>query len=135
MSKLFIRFPLLVLLALLQCFAPLLHAHAPDAHGAPAVAGVHLHDLDGWHAADALASDTPALVADHGHGQVIAMVREFRQDSVMALSDDDQPDAPSVDFVAGTAVFRVLFPLPASPPDCLSSHIRPYPQAPPLFPV
>lgn len=129
MSKLFIRFPLLMLLALLQCFAPLLHAHA---HDAPAVAGVHLHDLDGWRAADALASDAPAFMADHGHDQVIAMAREFRQDSVMALVDDDQPGASSAVFVAGTAVFRVLRPLSASPPGCFSSHIRPYPQAPPF---
>lgn len=131
MFKFSIRFPLLALLALLQCFAPLLHAHAPDVHGAPAVAGVHLHDLDAWHAVDAAVSDAPAFVADHGHGQVIAMVREFRQDGVMALADDGQPGAPAGIPVAVAAVSRVLFPLPVSPPGCVSSHTRPYPQAPP----
>jgi hypothetical protein len=125
------RFPLVVLLALLQCFAPLLHAHA---HDMPAVAGVHLHDLDGLHAMDAVVPDVPTFVADHGHGhgQVIATVREFRQDSMMALAGDSPPGAQAEFFVAKTTASRLLLPFLVSLPGCIPSYSRPYPQAPPF---
>lgn len=121
-------FVLILLLALLQCFAPLLHAHA---HGQSGVSGVHLHAGIEWQLAG-YSSSTTNLIAERVDAPVIAMVQEYRQDSAMLLSDADQPgptaspstasfSSPSVLAIAAAGIF----------PDTSPLYLRPFSQAPP----
>ncbi|MDP2827261.1 MAG: hypothetical protein Q8O37_01510 [Sulfuricellaceae bacterium] len=122
------RFFILILLALLQCFAPLLHAHT---HDVPATIGVHLHDLDGRHDLGLAAPDVPTFLADHGDVQVIAMVHEFRQDSSMEVVGADRPILPAYSLASGVTVSFLLESTPASLPWRPRPHVRPLSQAPP----
>lgn len=122
------KFVLLLLLALLQCFAPLLHAHA---HGSAVVSGVHIDGMDELHAAD---SGTPVLTAERENSPAIAMAQEYRQDSTIALSGADQPVPAALASSLSTAFFRLPFlastvvtVLPGGP----LIYSRPFSQAPP----
>lgn len=79
------KFILLMLLALLQCFAPLLHAHT---HGLSAASGVHIDGVNELLVAD---SGKPAFMVDREEAPAIAMAQEYRQDGAIALSDAEQP--------------------------------------------
>lgn len=122
------RFFLLVLLALLQCLAPLLHAHT---HGIPATAGVHLHDLDGLYAFDGMASDTLSLAAQRDHAPVIAMARELRQDCAIELAGADQPAAPAHWLKPSFGVPLPAVPFSVSSPGGRCRYSHPFSQAPP----
>lgn len=124
------RFVLVFLLALLQCFAPLLHAHTHDQFVG---GGVHMHGGVEWQLADS-PSSTPYLIAERVDAHVIAMAQEYRQDSAMVLSDADQPGQ-----VISSSLSR--FSLSFSPaiiiagrhsPGGMSPYARPFSQAPPL---
>lgn len=125
-------FFLLVLLALLQCFAPLLHAHT---HGGPAPAGVHLHDLDGLHAVNGMVSDTPSLTAQWHHAPVIAMASELRQDCAIELANADQPTAPAHWLKQSLAVPSLDPFFSVSPPGGRCCYSHPFSQAPPSAPL
>ncbi|PWB58071.1 MAG: hypothetical protein C3F18_03065 [Nitrosomonadales bacterium] len=125
------RFLVLFLLALLQCFAPLLHAHA---HGISVEGKVHMH---GEGEAPLLASpvhEHPAFqsfMADRDEAPVIAMAQEFRQDSTIALSGDPQPV-----LTVSSPEFSAVRPVPAGPACLVSpggrcSYLSPFSQAPP----
>jgi len=124
------KFVLLLLLALLQCFAPLLHAHT---HGLSVGSGVHIDGVDELFAAD---SSKPAFMAERDDAPVIAMAQEYRQDNAIALPDVDQPvlAAPALPF---SSVFSRLPFLAAavvtSPPGGPQIYSRPFSQAPPLY--
>lgn len=122
------RFFLLMLLALLQCFAPLLHAHT---HGIPASAGVHLHDLDGLYAANGTAPDTPLLTAQRDDAPVIAMASELRQDCAIELASADQPAAPAHWLKPSFEVPSLVSPLSAPLPGGRCCYSHPFSQAPP----
>lgn len=122
------KFVLLLLLALLQCFAPLLHAHA---HGSSVVAGVHIDGVGDLLVAD---SGKPAFMEERVEAPAITMAQEYRKDSTIALPDVDQPvlAAPvssltAVSFPAPflAASFVTLFP------GGELVHSRPFSQAPP----
>lgn len=125
------RIVLVFLLALLQCFAPLLHAHT---HGQSGAGGVHMHGGIEWQLAD-LPSSTPYLIAERVNAPVIAMAQEYRQDSVMVLSDADQPG------LAVSSSLLTRFSLSFSPviiagrhsPGGMLPYARPFSQAPPLI--
>lgn len=125
------RFLVLFLLALLQCFAPLLHAHA---HGISVEGKVHIH---GEGEVPVLASPIhehpalPSFMADHDEAPVIAMAQEFRQDSTIALSDVPQPA-----LTLSSPEFSLARPLPVEPACLVSpggrcSYLSPFSQAPP----
>ena len=103
------RFVLIFLLTLLQCFAPLLHAHT---HGSPVASGVHIYGVDELAVAD---SSKPAFTAERGESApAIAMAQEYRQDSAIALPDamnlfwQRQP-YPFPQFFSGCRFWRLLF--------------------------
>ena len=126
------KFVLLLLLALLQCFAPLLHAHThAHTHGLSEASGVHIDGVDEMFAAD---SGTPVLTAERENSPAIAMAQEYRQDSTIALSDADQPVPAAPASSLSTAFFRLPFQastvvtvLPGGP----LIYSRPFSQAPP----
>lgn len=122
------RFLVLILLSLLQCFAPLLHAHA---HGVSVTGKVHLH---GEGEARLPAHDHPELpsfTADRDEAPVIAMAQEFRHDNAMVLSGDPQTAVP-----LSFQEFSLTRPLPLGPARLVfaggrCSYLSPFPQAPP----
>ncbi len=122
------KFVLLLLLALLQCFAPLLHAHA---HGLSVANGVHLDGVDELFATD---SGKPSLMAERDDAPTIVMVQEYRHDSTIALSDADQPVLVAPALFFSTHFFQ-LPSLAASyvttPPGGPLVYSRPFSQAPP----
>jgi hypothetical protein len=125
------RFIVLILLALLQCFAPLLHAHA---HGISVEGKVHMH---GEGEAPVLASSIheysglPSFVADRDESPVIAMAQEYRHDSTIALSDD-----PRSALTNYSPEFSLVRPIPVEtvcvvPPGGRCGYLSPFSQAPP----
>jgi hypothetical protein len=125
------RFLILFLLTLLQCFAPLLHAHA---HDVSVVGKVHLHGEGEVHTPAFLAHEFPGLpsiMADRDEAQVIAMAQEFRHDNTMALSGDPQP-VMAMSFPE----FLLSRPRQSEPASLVSpggrcSYLSPFSQAPP----
>lgn len=122
-------FVLLFLLALLQCFAPLLHAHT---HGQSGVSGVHMHGDVERLLENASSPVLPRLIAERVDAPVIAMAQEYRQDSVMLLSDAGQP-APAISFPPR---FSSRQPVLAASvvlesPGGASPYSQPFSQAPP----
>ncbi len=125
------RIFVLFLMTLLQCFAPLLHAHA---HGISVEGKVHMH---GGGQAPMLASlhhehpELPSFVADRDEAPVIAMAQEFRHDSSIFLSDPSQPT-----LTKSIPEFSIVRSDPVVPA-CVASrgghfrHFLPFPQAPP----
>jgi small neutral amino acid transporter SnatA (MarC family) len=80
---LFPRFKFLVVafVALLQCFAPLIHAHA-HAHGVPGDHHVHIHASE----LDALApapSATPEATVPDSTSTAIGVSQEFKRDFIL----------------------------------------------------
>lgn len=119
---------LIILLALLQCFAPLLHAHA---HGQSGAGGVHLHGGIEWQLADS-SSGLPGLIAERVDAPVIAMVQEYRQDSAMVLSDADQPSlAISSSLTSFSLSFSPTVIASRHSPGGSLPYARPFSQAPP----
>lgn len=123
------RFVLLLLLTLLQCFAPLLHAHTLGLGQDGGVA--HLHEVDDLHA-DVLGGDHTVL--EHAHATespAIGIAQEYREDHVLALNDAE-PAVPASSFQ-----FPLLFRQPllevfnAAPPGVSRPHTTPFSQAPP----
>lgn len=125
------RFLVLILLALLQCFAPLLHAHA---HGVSVTGKVHLHGEGEAHAPALLLHDHPELLsftADRDEAPIIAMAQEFRHDNTMVLSGDPQPAVPPT--FSEFSLARAFTLEPARPvfPGGRCSYLSPFSQAPP----
>lgn len=126
-----IRLLVLFVLALLQCFAPLLHAHA---HGAAAEGRVHLHGESGGHLLvphSHEASVFSSFLADHDEAPVIAMAQEFRHDSAIVLSGET-PSGLTATFPEPPFV-RML---PTEPthlafPGGSCAYLSPFSQAPP----
>ena len=120
---------LVVLLAFLQCFAPLLHAHTL---GMSNVSGVHFHfDNDMLEHDDAKAGK-PALKIAKMEFPAIGMAQEYKKDYVFFVADDHAllpPDLP-VSFLNTHALavtgqpYQITF---------RSYHPLPFSQAPPAF--
>lgn len=123
------KFVLILLLALLQCFAPLLHAHT---HGSPVAGGVH---IDGVEELAVVDFSAPVFTAERGDfAPAIAMAQEYRQDSAIALSDADQPVLATPAFSLITVFFRtplLAASIGTSFPGGPLVRSRPFPQAPP----
>jgi len=123
------NFVLILLLALLQCFAPLLHAHT---HGSSVASGVHIDGVDELAIVD---FNKPAFTAERGDGApAIAMAQEYRQDSAIALPDADQAILAAPALSLNTVFFRVPFlaaSIDSSFPGGPLVHSRPFSQAPP----
>lgn len=85
MSSRFKNIYLIVLLAFLQCFAPLLHAHALDTSHAD---GVHFHFDHDMSEHDGAETGKPALKIAHTEFPVIGMAQEYKQDYVVFVADD-----------------------------------------------
>lgn len=125
-----IKFVLLLLLALLQCFAPLLHAHT---HGLSVASGVHLDEVDELAVAD---SSKPLFTAERGEAPAIAMAQEYRQNRIIALPDIDQPvlaaSALSFSSISFQLPFLAALFVSASAGGPLI-YSRPFSQAPPYL--
>lgn len=122
------RFVLLILLTLLQCFAPLLHAHA---FGVGHSGGVHLFDAAERHSAGLDAAHTQVLSVYGDESPAIGMAQEYRQDSAMLLSDAAQPllvQFPHISFRSERFLLDSPGALPAG--GCYR-HFIPFSQAPP----
>lgn len=122
------KFVLLLLLALLQCFAPLLHAHA---HGSSLASGVHIDGVDEQVAVD---SGKSVFMPERNNTPAIAMAQEYRQDGTIALTDADQPvlAAPVFSFSSispplPSLATAVVTAFPGGP----LVYSRPFSQAPP----
>lgn len=122
------KFFLLLLLALLQCFAPLLHAHA---HGLSMAGGVHLDGVEQLLVTD---SGATSVMAERGDAPAIAMAREYRRDSIIAVLDAAQPVLATPLFSFPAAFFDLPLPVAIviTPPARPLNYSRPFPQAPPL---
>ena len=120
------KFAVLLLLALLQCFAPLLHVHV---HGYSAASGLH---IDGVDELLALNSGEPAFEAARDDATAIAMPAELRHKSTIEL-----PEAGQAVLAAATRPHPVLAlrlppgagvcAFPTAPP----IHSQPFSRAPP----
>jgi len=114
---------LVMLLAFLQCFAPLLHAHTL---GMTDVSGVHIHvdmDMPDYAAADV---DHPTVTIAKTELPAIGMAQEYKKDYVFFAADDQgalPPDFPLPSLSSVTSVvtvqlyqtaFRFHHPLPFS---------------------
>ena len=83
-----IRVPLLLLFVLLQCVAPLAHAHVNNEHGENNGRGVHIDMVDSpWLNNHGHESDSAHLSVDEHHSAVVSMPPEYRS-SALAV---DQP--------------------------------------------
>ena len=126
------RFLVLAFLALLQCFAPLLHAHA---HGISVEGKVHMHGEGKAHVQSLLEHEHPGLpsfTADRDEAPVIAMAQEFRHEIIIALSNAPQPAiAMSVLEILPARPFRAE-PVCLAPPGGHCSYLSPFSQAPPF---
>lgn len=122
------KFVLLLLLALLQCFAPLLHAHT---HGSSVAGGLHIDGVGELVVAD---SGKSAFMAERVEAPAISMAQEYRKDSVIALPDDDQPALAvpvlsAVSFQGPFLAASIVTSFPGGP----LVHSRPFSQAPPYL--
>lgn len=121
-------FVLIVLLALLQCFAPLLHAHTL---GGGHDGGVHLYDVAELHSGGFDSGNTPVFSAHGDESPAIGMAQEYRQDGAMLLFDVAQPvllQSPPLASRQESFPFHTHY---AAPPGVSSGHFIPFPQAPP----
>ena len=109
--------PILFLLALLQCLAPLLHAHA---YGMSVTAGVHLYDVDEVGQAPDGVAGGPTLVADREEAPAIGMAQEFRQDGGELLQHVYPTPATDAAHVASSRPV-----LPTGPPLEAASGLSP----------
>ena len=121
-------FVLIILLTLLQCFAPLLHAHTL---GVGQGGGVHLYEVAEFHSASFDAAHSHVLSAHGDESPAIGMAQEYRQDSAMLLSEAAQPLLVQFPQVSSRYERCLLNPHGASPPGGCCSHFIPFSQAPP----
>lgn len=126
------RYFVLVFLALLQCFAPLLHAHA---HGISVEGKVHIHGEGKAHVQSLLEHEHPGIpsfTVDRDEAPVIAMAQEFRHEIIMALSDAPQL-AVKVSFLEFSPARPArVEPVCLAPPGGQCSYLSPFSQAPPF---
>ena len=73
------KFLVVMLVASLQCFAPLLHAHT---NGVPGNHDIHTHGEE-----TSTAASVQVLDADHHHGQAIGVAKEFKRDYTLPFFD------------------------------------------------
>lgn len=118
-------FFLIALLALLQCMAPLLHAHA---FGVGQGEGVHLHDVIA-----AYPGDFDSVQAICEEAPAIGMAQEHRQDGALLLAASQTPALlPAFPAVPGQ-VARAPFSSHEAPSSGRRDvRLFPFPQAPPL---
>jgi len=114
---------LVMLLAFLQCFAPLLHAHAL---GMSHASGVHFHFDNDMLEHDDAEAGKPALKIAKTEFPAIGMAQEYKKDPVLFIADDHgalPPGLPVAFLNAHTLVataqqypapFRFYHPLPLS---------------------
>ena len=80
-----VRVPLLLLFVLLQCVAPLAHAHINDEHGEYDGQGVHIDMVDApWLNDHGHESDSTHLSVDEHHSAVVSMQPEYRSGELTA---------------------------------------------------
>jgi hypothetical protein len=118
----------LLLLALLQCFAPLLHAHV---HGSSASAGVHIDGVDQLLDVN---PGAPAFELAQDHGPAVVMPAEFRQERATPLPDDGQAQPAAAPSPRHIALLQLQFPPASSAASVLSvsaAYSRPFSHAPP----
>lgn len=123
------KFVLLLLLVLLQCFAPLLHAHT---HGLSVASGVHIDGVDELLSAS---SGIPAFKAERNDGPAIAMEQEYRRVRADALHDANQPVLPTSAILFASVFLRLPFlavSFVTRPPRGPQIYSLPFSQAPPL---
>lgn len=78
-----LKFLVVALVALLQCFAPLIHGHA-NAHELDGVSHVHLHG-DVVEVIEQVPGATPAVDKAHDHTPAIGVAKEFKRDGFFTL--------------------------------------------------
>jgi hypothetical protein len=101
------KFLVVVLVACLQCVAPLIHAHTS---GVPGHHDTHTHGEE-----TSAAASVQALDVDHHHGQSIGVAKEYKRDYTLLFFD--------------AAVSAVYTPLPQTvslAPDLLRSFAASY---------
>ncbi len=77
-----LSYAVILLFALLQCFVPLLHAHA---RGLSISHGIHLHETDGLQELHRIDAHIKASAFnDTDEGAVITAAQEFKQDYALA---------------------------------------------------
>lgn len=79
MSTSWSKFLVILLVASLQCFAPLIHAHT---NAAPGSHDIHTHGEE-----TGAAASVQALDADHHHGQAIGVAKEYKRDFTLPFFD------------------------------------------------
>ena len=125
-----IRVPLLLLFVLLQCVAPLAHAHINNGHGESDGQGVHIDMVEStWLNDHDHESDPAHLSVGEHHSAVVCMPPEYRSNALVF----DQPAIASIHgmFVPRehVAVIAVDF---YPPPLSLTPFQHPSSQAPPV---
>ena len=120
------NFAVLLLLALLQCFAPLLHAHV---HGYSAASGLHLDGVDELLAVN---SGEPAFEAAQDDAAAIAMPAELRHKSTIELPEAGQAGAAAAALPHPVLALRLargagVAAFPTAPP----IYSQPFSRAPP----
>ncbi len=73
------KFLVVLLVASLQCAAPLIHAHT---NGVPGNHDIHSHDKE-----TSVAVSVQVLDADHHHGQAIGVAKEYKRDYTLPFFD------------------------------------------------
>lgn len=73
------KFLLVLLVASLQCVAPLIHAHT---NAAPGNHDIHTHGEE-----TSAAASIQALDADHHHSQAIGVAKEYKRDYTLPFFD------------------------------------------------
>ena len=101
------KFLVVVLVASLQCFAPLIHAHT---NGVPSDHDIHTHGEE-----TGAVPSVQALDVDQHHGQAIGVAKEFKRDYTLPFFD------------AAVLVPAISLPQAVSlAPDLLHSFAAPY---------
>ena len=83
MSSSWLKFLVVLLVASLQCFAPLIHAHT---HGVPANHDIHMHGDEAGMIVDG-APSFHVVGAEQHHGPAIGVAKEFKRDYTLPSFD------------------------------------------------
>lgn len=83
MSSSWLKFHVVLLVASLQCFAPLIHAHT---HGTPAGHDIHMYGEETGVVADGVPS-LHVVSAEQHHGPAIGVAKEYKHDHTLPFFD------------------------------------------------
>lgn len=122
---------LIALLAFLQCFAPLLHAHTL---GMQHTNGVHVHFDHDLLEVDEAEAGKPSLQIAKTELPAIGMVQEYKKDYVFSVSSDQGVVSAGLP-ASFLNVSTVVVAGSLGQPSLRFYHPLPFPQAPPAFSV